>query len=88
MLSLDNYDSSLIFLIFRSVHHGGSGQQLHVQPWRGGDDYPGPDAQPQHSEAQQNAAAVRGLRRDGHQLRLLLGVHEDEAPRLHAVLKL
>ena len=71
---------------FRTVHHGGPGQQLHVQPGRGGHDYPGPDPQPHHAQAQQDDAAVRGVRCHGHQLWLLLGLHEDEAARLHVVL--
>ena len=56
------------------------------QPGWGRDDYSGPDPQPEHPEAQQDHAPVRRLRRHGHQLRLLLGLHENEAPRLHDVL--
>merc|ERR1711934_1063701 len=47
----------------------------------------GPDAQPKHPEAQQDAASVCWIRRDGDKLRMLLGVHENEASWLHAVLR-
>ena len=70
----------------RPVHHGGPGLQLHVQSRRGGDDHPRPDPQPKHSEAQQDDAAVCWLRGHGDQLWMLLGLHEDEAPRIHDVI--
>ena len=70
----------------RAVHHGGPGEQLHVQPGRGRDDHPGPDPQPQHPQAQQDDVTVCRVCCHGHQFWMLLGVHEDEAAGIYDVI--
>ena len=82
---MEGLASSFMFRLTMIISGLFSRQTL-FQPGWSWDDHPGPDSQPQHTEAEQDHAAVRGIRRHGHQFRLLLGLYEDEAARLHAVL--